>query len=275
VRSTSYSELTTFQRCPWRWGCRYLRHLEEAEPSAGLRIGRALHEGLASYYTGKYPDFKSVDSEEDRNLCRGVMRSYVEKWADSDSHMYEVLAAEWPFVVSVPTPQGVRSNFRMLGWIDLVVRNHRGEIEVMDHKSGKSFPRSGTELSMDAQLLTYLWALRVLGVKADTGHINLLRLTKQPKFDRLDMLYTADRLGRWGENLYKVCRSLPAPSTTMDDLPRSVTRSCYWDCPYYDICLLDLSGDDIAPLLSSGFQMSESRRTLSAYNRSVPDGWLR
>jgi len=208
-------------------------------------------------------------------LCRRVIKDYADRWAHPDLEDYDVLATEWPFVVSVPTPQGVRSNFRLLGWIDLIVRNARGDIEVMDHKTGKSFPRSGTELSMDAQLLTYLWALRLMGVDVSVGRLNLIRLTKETQFNRIDMLYTTERLDRWGENIYKICRSLPAPSATMDDLARSVTRTCYWDCPYYDICLLDLSGDDIVPLISSGFQISESRRTLSSYNRSVPASWLR
>jgi hypothetical protein len=247
-----------------------------------------MHEALALYHTtggfdpravydraGARPE-PEIEAEMERLMGAYVAHDQAYSILGEDERT-TVLAAEWPFVVSIPTPTGWRSNYQLIGWVDLVVRMGNGDIWVWDHKTGKSFP-SAPGIAMDAQLTSYAWALHRLGLPVAGVGLNLIKTTKQPEVMRLRLPKMNAELDHWGEILYARCRSLPPPRVDWERQPRHPSRDCSWDCEYLTLCQLDVEGsvDAYLSVRSTDYEVhdrSRGERDLSLYSRTVPLEW--
>jgi len=118
-------------------------------------------------------------------------------------------------------------------------------------KSGRLSERS----NMDTDLYTYLAAIKRLGQDPSTYRETLARLrdnttrffrrTQLPKDKPLtkrqmhELIMTADEI-REAERLER--------------FPRTVRKDCSWDCEFSDMCIVDLFGGDIQPMIEKNFQ---------------------
>jgi hypothetical protein len=151
----SYSRLTTYEMCPC---CFYLQYIEKKSdyPSAFGQYGSFCHEILEMYFKDEIPDFLMLDHfneyftqhvtcEFPPNKYVDLAQSYFQKgqayfetFAGFEDRYKEILEIEQEYIFDV-------GGYQVKGIIDLVVRNHDGDIEIVDHKS-KSAPKNKVDL---------------------------------------------------------------------------------------------------------------------------------
>lgn len=283
TRIVSFTQLGMLLRCKWKWGVKYRLGLTAREVSVPMALGGLLHDALAYWYSTHTLDWQAVrgmarnEIEPEVELeAQRIMEAYVAHYGDEAD--VETLAVEWPFTVPVRTPGGYPANYRLIGWVDRITRDHQG-IWLWDHKSGKSFVEVPV-VTLDYQLTTYAWALRQMGAPVVGVVLNLVATTKEPKFRRDRILKLPRELDNWGRVLYSTCRDIPPPRLPWSDLPRSpMPRNCGWDCDFYELCRLDVEGqtDAFNDLAEVEYKKKvfdgDNVKYLKQYNKRIPAEW--
>lgn len=289
VQAVSFSQLNLLARCPWLWGLQYRAKLTPIEDaSVPMQLGGLIHDGLAVHHEDpklkKKLDWqvicKGADPVPDGEILQDaawLVDLYREHYGEET---FTVLATEWPFAVPVKTPKKSRSNYLLIGWIDLISVDSKGRLWIWDHKSGKSFP-SVIELAQDFQLSTYAWALREMGAEIGGVTLNLLRTTKKTKKERFvrDPIPKTDaELDQWGYGLYRRCREIPPPKAQWLELAKHTGKDCSW-CRAYELCHFHQTGQfgAMKDLLEAEYQRKKprgGRGWLRQYHRKLPVAWL-
>lgn len=220
----SNSKRRTFTRCRRMFWFEQVERLEPKVGSPPLRFGSLIHACLKSFYTDKQVLFDSVCNrwadeyraelvganldegyepevdeekiEKLRELAKGMMRGYLERYA-SDHAKFEIVAAEQPFRFPLRVPCskcrgeslyrkdkscecggtgiGRRSpKWDYTGIIDLLVRDvQSGVLWLREHKTTVE---SDTEkymsgLLLDTQPRGYVWAARRLAAEHGWGRV--------------------------------------------------------------------------------------------------------
>lgn len=168
----SFSRVSSFDECPYRWYLRYIREKREDELFYAS-YGTFMHALLADYYAGRTPGENLVPEflTGFRERVRGsrpsseIARKYVEEGAEYLRSPYR------PDGEIVGVEKDVRFSVRgkpFVGFIDLIVRDGHGLV-IVDHKSRAMKPKSGksrptaSDLEIDErmkQLYLYAEALR-------------------------------------------------------------------------------------------------------------------
>lgn len=179
LKSISWSELKTFQRCPKQWEYKYDDRLVPKKKARPLYLGSWVHAALESFYVGgdwrighaEYlKDYNALFEEERVGLetkrgKRGrplpeiveqIMRSYV--WYRRNEG-WTVKAVEQPFEVDTPLKINGKVQ-RFQGIIDLVIEDSEGRWWVVDHKTAGTIPDASAFHAMDPQLMLYPWAAK-------------------------------------------------------------------------------------------------------------------
>lgn len=195
----SNSQLKAYQRCKLQYAYKFETKIVPRQPSLPLKRGSWLHELLeAKYGTG---DWKAKNRElakefgklfeEERiefgnlpDICAHIMRSYDYRWREEDEGL-TVIEVEKEFEVELP------HGHVMVFKIDAIVEDEWG-MWLMEHKSHKSFPRSGYRL-IDMQTAKYVWGLRKLGYDINGTMWNYIS-TVEPK--RPELLKDGSRLSK-------------------------------------------------------------------------------
>lgn len=178
------SEQQSYNRCKWAWNLSYNQGLRQRRAGPVLRFGTLVHEALAAYYIpgrkrGEHPAkafvkvyekdvaefgefaIRGIDSddavtkwEDARELGVDMLNAYVEEYkGDPD---WEVVATEQPFQAPVYHPRSGRELFKMVGILDLIMRQRStGRIWVWDHKTTDSISRWLKTLSLNPQASNY------------------------------------------------------------------------------------------------------------------------
>jgi hypothetical protein len=187
----SNSKIKTFTRCEKTYDYKYNQNLQKKRKKKPLWKGDITHSCLEAIYSGQewkpvVRAFKRVFDklfEEEKleygnlpqeiyNLILGYQRTYKgdPKW--------EVLHVEFEFLWRIPgTP------FVFTGRIDLIVKDSRGFIWVVEHKTTKRVPDINAKIT-DFQSCLYLLVGRAMGYKVRGVVFNYLR-TKAPTVPRL------------------------------------------------------------------------------------------
>lgn len=296
MRTVSFSEIWTHQRCQWRWGLTYGQGIKPKVPDQPLAFGGLVHLMLAQFYMRKgrisMADVRRAITKrgnppptvEDEEKAQAMMEAYAEEYvADlKGARALKILAVEWPFRTRMLTRDGGFSNYELIGVIDLIVRDDRGYIWPWDHKTATSFP-AAPHIALDAQMATYSWGLMRLGVPIGGVVMNLLKKTKTPQFERHRIIKMPPELESWGRNLYETALQIPydihAPPP-QEELPRTPDKRCAWDCPLAKPCLLDLEQEFEAynHVLETDFVRRKGGRDrgwLKKYNTKVPKAWTK
>jgi len=280
MRNVSFSELDTAMRCPWRWHLAYVRRLAPAGEVAGyLALGLAGHHYLQNAYrTGNLDaaaNWPPEVSDEVRSNLRRIMALYRPQF-EADLAVHRVLGTEYRFAVTLPTPQGTRSNYRLIGRVDMVTKNRiTGGIWVWDHKFTSSFRKSSFS---DYQGGVYAWALARMGLPVQVVAVNHIRTkpSKSKLVRRDTYLKTATEYAAWGDFLYWQCRALPSMRTPHQQLARALDDRCSWDCEYAEICRLTLEGRllEAREVIHNDFYVRPPRG-VSQYQTKLPAAWLK
>ena len=281
MRQVSFSQINMALRCPWKWGMFYARGLTAKEPPEYLSLGSAMHRALAkAYRLGTFdPDtWTKCDpplSEENVVEMERLTKIY-EPQIDLDLMEHEVLATEWPFRVPVKTRAGTRSNYLMVGWIDLITRNKEsGAVWLWDHKTTK---RTQTGHFLDFQLSVYAWGIWSLGLQPAGVRLNTIVRTETPKVQRTSWFKTSQELKAWGLECYNGCCMLPPLKTPQAELAKRICRDCEWDCQLRELCRLHSEGnlDAARAIVRDEWEPKKDGRAADrkTYNQRIPREWL-
>jgi hypothetical protein len=123
--------------------------------------------------------------------------------------------------------------------------------------------RSGgisTAKKYDTDLFTLLAALKSYGLdpndypdlvrRAKANTVNYFRRTPMPK----DKTLTVTQL----KDLLMTAREMKT-AEALNHFPRTVMKSCDWDCDYKDPCIVQLFGGDIEQMLKKNYQQRGRR----------------
>jgi len=206
----SYSRLTTYETCPY---CFYLQYIKKESdyPSAFGQYGSFCHELLEMYFKEEIPDFLMLDHYNEHFVENVTCDFPPNKWKDLAQDYYqkgqayfetfqgledryaEILEIESEYIFDI-------GKYKCKGIIDLVVRNHDGEIEIVDHKS-KSAPKSKADLQEWYKQL-YLYCIPIFekyGKYPKRLNFNMFKL--QDWYDEEFDLVQFERAKKWAVDI--------------------------------------------------------------------------
>jgi hypothetical protein len=275
LRHVSYSELSTYRQCPHKHKLAYLDRWTPPEVGAALTRGKLFHEVLAEHYgalrDGRINEapvvIESIQDDETRELIRWMYDGYNLHYGEDPEWM--IKDVEKTDEVWLPTEDGKRSTYRLKMIIDLLIRDDRGRLWLVDHKTGADFPKE-TGLDLDDQFSLYAWGqnqLRDGGAKRDTIYgviYNAIRtrrnkgpMSPEDRFKRIPMYRTAEQLHNTAVDAWRTTRRMRsaewAERTTNSD-------TCLWRCSFTEACLWGRKGGDEEEFLTAaGFTQDRDR----------------
>ncbi len=274
----SFSELDTFRQCPFKHELSYKERWREPTTSPALAKGTLWHAVMEHHYKATaywqranpgvaptaldmadlfreigevYLGWDTGSQSEFQELIEWMYIGYVEHYGTDPE--WRILGVEHAPTLWLPTATGARSSFKLKLKIDLIVRDPRGQIWVVDHKSGKDLPKD-KELELDDQFGLYTWAMRRLGVDVFGSIHNAARTQKnkdqtknfQPlpeRFARKPMYRTDKELETLALEAYRAAKRAYAIPIGEADRATDSDR-CRWRCGYTDACLFGRKGND-------------------------------
>lgn len=197
VTTITASELTAWRACPHRWGLRYVDGLVPRVGARPLRVGTAIHAGLAAAYrlargtpdtaaerrvAAKVAAREAIlaahqeaiaslqveelldESDEVARLATWVSEHFVDRFAEDWEHL-DPIGIELPFELQLRDVLGRRvPGLQFAGVMDLLAFDRRvGDVIVMDHKTTSgSIDGLDRKIELDPQMAGYVWAAREL-----------------------------------------------------------------------------------------------------------------
>ncbi len=171
------TERSSFRKCRRNWALRSLLCLrpQQLPVTTSYWVGSGIHAGLEGYYKSlckkkvkpgnalkawrawfeEHIDGKELWNEEQQivdeatALVEGILRHYIQ-WAPEQDKGLTFLANE------VEVERKLPSGVILCGTLDLVAKDAKGRLMVIDHKSSVQKPDLGW-LELDDQMTAYLW----------------------------------------------------------------------------------------------------------------------
>jgi RecB family exonuclease len=173
----SFSEVSSYRRCPKAWEYRYKQRIKRKFKGVRLLRGEILHEMLNAYVNSKiikgyngndpwdvldeYADKFGAYFEEERELhgdiigdCGTIFEGYLRKYR-RDTLTYEASEIKVEFDLSKLGSGALPVKF--IGFIDKIARDPQKRRWIVDHKFLKSIPTADDRFA-ELQLLLYVWA---------------------------------------------------------------------------------------------------------------------
>ena len=280
------SEVQLFLQCRRAWWLSVYRRLKITTvlPHGALALGTNVHEALAAKYQHKADPLKvfeliyarvmaelpeelfTTDVAErvrkDKELGLLMLEGYLDWIAETgyDAHL-EVVGVEQR--VDVPFRPGVR----LLGKMDVRVRNQFGDRRFLDHKTVGSLTEPMKTIHMDVQmkhyhLLEYLVAVEegldpTDGTLCGGGLYNMLRKVKRtatakpPFYSREDITHNVHEIRRYYQHVYEISNHILQLRARLDAgedatviAPPTPTSQCSWRCQWVHVCPMFDDGSD-------------------------------
>lgn len=278
----SWSEISSRRACPHKHHLEYReRWTRPKSLNSALGKGTLFHACLEAYYLArkanksldeclaagyKVLDETPIENEFDQegvDTVRWMYEGYHEMYMGDT--LWRVEAVEHRFRVKLPTILPNQPEIWLKGSIDLIVRDEKNRILVLDHKTSASLPKDQT-FELSDQFSLYLWALRQLGVvpfaamhnaiktkrnKGDIpGEIDKWLETKaaggragaEPKMQTLDQRFARRFIARTPRELDMIAREAAATAVQAYMNPRMNERNpnedyCRFMCSFREPCL--------------------------------------
>lgn len=168
----SYTQLSTWTRCRFKWWLRYMLQLEPKAKKAKIEIGSYVHELLRAHYMGQdigaasdtyWKKFTKnmFDEEEElyktmKSTAEAMIERYIEHYAAEDN--FQIIACEETAYAKIPTRKGTLSKVQLQAKIDLVMEDRAG-IWFIEHKVTEDLKGREEDLPVDMQFNTYYWTV--------------------------------------------------------------------------------------------------------------------
>ena len=178
MEQISFSEVTSYRRCPKAWEYRYLKRLKRKFKGVRLLRGEILHEMLNAYVAQKidknydgpdpwdvldeYAEQYGAYFEEEKELhgdiigdCGKIFEGYLRKYR-RDPLTY--VGSEVKVEVDLSKLGSGDIPVKFIGFIDKIAQDQQERLWLMDHKFLKTIPTADDRFS-ELQLLIYIWAV--------------------------------------------------------------------------------------------------------------------
>jgi putative RecB family exonuclease len=257
----SYSQIFTYIACPLRWKFQYLENRPQERVSVNLFMGSAIHSAVSRYYEsvrakgqieplGTLQDlFEEVMTLElddtripiifkkeapDRDSAINLGRSMVEAFYNEvDLTGYKVVGVELPLAARLFTDEGTPTDLKVVGIIDVLLRDERGELLVIDYKTAARV-KDQASVNQDLQFSSYSYLICAGKLAFPTQSINcrmdVILKTKQPRMAFYKTIRTAEDRRRFAKIAANVLAGIegkvfyPQPSFLCSD------------CSYQEAC---------------------------------------
>ena len=177
MQTVSFSEVTSYRRCPKAWEYKYKQGLKRKLKHVRLFRGEILHEMLNAYilrkihgnkydgadpwdtlegYAEEFANYFEAEKEEHGDIigdCGKIFEGYLRKYR-RDPLRYE--ESEIMVEVDLSNLGTGALPVTVVGVIDKVARDEQKRRWIMDHKFVKSIPTADDRFS-ELQLLIYVW----------------------------------------------------------------------------------------------------------------------
>lgn len=257
----SFSQINSYLLCGLKYRFNYVEKRPYERISSSLFLGTAIHQAIARYYqtlrdketieplnvleemvehslavdcelSGVPIVFKqeAPDRQSLINQGKALIRTFYES---VDLTGYQIVSVEMPISARIYNEDGEPTDFRLVGVIDLLLRDENGELVVVDNKTAAR-AKSQSDVDADLQFSAYSYLLVSTGIAFARANLkcrmDVLRKTKTPKLEQYHSVRTPDMRLRFS----KIANSVLDGISAGVFIPNSG-----WlcgDCPFGDAC---------------------------------------
>jgi putative RecB family exonuclease len=209
----SYSQIFTYLCCSLKYQFKYVLGRPAERISLSLPFGAALHKSLERYYRSyaqghieelgllqelfcevfsqQLSDKKALivfgktipDADSAIVMGKAMIEAF---YASIDLSLWRVIDVELPLSAQLYTDAGQTTEFKLVGFIDLLLEDPDGNLVVVDHKTAAR-AKSQADVDSDLQMTTYSYLLAanryVFPTAPVRGRFDVLRKLKAPKLE--------------------------------------------------------------------------------------------
>jgi len=260
----SYSQIFCFTTCPLKHRFQYVEGRPPERISIVLPFGSAIHSGIEMAYMSlknhgrteplealceRFETCLELDLENSVvpvifkkdlpdhkgavEMGNAMLKVFHESIAQIVKTVQEIVAVELPLSATLYTDDGHPTEFKLSGILDLVIRDKKGEIVVVDNKTA-SKPMAQSTADDSGQMTAYSYLLAANRYVFPTSPIkcqfDILRKLIMPKREIVQTVRTADQRRRFAKLSNRVLAAIengmvyPQPSWMCSD------------CAYSDAC---------------------------------------
>ena len=214
----SHSQIFTYQNCSLKYFFQYVEKRKAESVGIALPFGSSIHTVLDLYYralkNGRQPEPQEAmaqlfeetltlnlestkvpllynKSMPDAETALEMGKKLVETFYKSiDLTDFEVVDVELPMSAPLYTEEGVATDFKLVGIVDLILRNKEGDYLIVDNKTaGRSMAQNTADDDTQMSAYSYLLAINkyVLLTASVECRFDVLLKLKNP---RLQQVYT-------------------------------------------------------------------------------------
>ena len=159
----SYSRLTSFEDCKYRWFLQYIQKKRSDEPKFFSTYGRFLHSIMEQYLSGKLGKEDLVPyylENYDEEVIGDAPSQKIKDNFFKNALVY-LQDCNFPYHDNIAVEKRVRfeiDGYKFIGFIDVLSRTGKSSLHITDHKSHGLMPRSGRRFptKYDKELDDYL-----------------------------------------------------------------------------------------------------------------------
>ena len=234
-KKVSYSQLSTYLECPWRYKLANVLRVR-AYPSHALSFGNSIHDTLRAYFDARRrnenPDLEDLLKQywrrggyETRAQEKDKFGEGIEALRQLEAELSQAkpIALEQSFEFPLPNGQ------RVTGRIDRLDQTEQGEIIIIDYKTGKA--KSEKEATRDLQLGIYILAVEQLRHQP-VAEVRLDYVMEQKKLAVPRAKFALDEVTK---QVTDTAEKLAADRRTGEFTPTPSHDSCLF-CDYRKIC---------------------------------------
>jgi len=257
----SHSQIWIYTQCSLRYKFQYVENRRFERISSNLFLGSALHTCIEKYYKSikdkgtteslKYLEELLVDCialeidhsdipiiyKKEAPNRQGVIdmgKSLLKTFYNEvDLNGHEIVDVELPLSATLYTDEGISTDIKLIGIIDLLLMDDTGELTVVDNKTAAK-AKSQDAVDDDLQFSAYAYLCASNRLTFPTSPINcrmdVLRKLKTPKYEYYHTIRTANHRKRFAKIANAVLNGI-------DNRVFIPNRS--WlcsDCGFIDIC---------------------------------------
>jgi len=226
----SHSQIFTYLNCSLKYRFMYVEARPQERISIALPFGTSIHASLERYYRSlkekgvKEPlgvllnyfehhinleldqtqvpiVFKKETPDRDAVIDMGIgmLEAFYE---EMDLTGFEVVEIERPLSARLYTDEGQPTDLKLIGVVDLVLKDEAGRIIAVDNKTAAK-PYAQATVDDDIQLTCYAYLLASNRYVFPTAEVHcrldVLRKLKTPKFEHYQTVRTADQRRRFAK----------------------------------------------------------------------------
>jgi putative RecB family exonuclease len=228
--SISYSQIFVYLSCSLKFKFMYVEKRPHERLSAALPFGSSIHASIARFYRslkengsieplpvlqelfedGFRMDLDRADipvlykkEAPDRESLVSMGKSLLKTFHESvDVQGMEIVDVELPLTANLYTETGQATEFKLIGIVDLLLRNMESELIVVENKTA-SKPKSQTTVDEDLQFTSYSYLLAANKFVFPTAPVHcrmdVLRKLKSPKLEFYETVRTAQDRKRFAK----------------------------------------------------------------------------